>query len=205
MASSFSPAGGEKLVLGSGSPRRSTLLAELGVEFEVRAADVDESTAVGVAAIARLKFEALAAALADRTIMTADTLVMLDGRALGKPVDREDATAMIMALSGRTHHVKTATAFGRAGRDPKVLTTTTSVTLRTLAVDEVRTYVATGAGDDKAGSLALQAEAAPFIAATRGCWSNMMGLPVCDAAELLGIAAPRRLAAQCTGECPLRS
>jgi septum formation protein len=91
-------------------------------------------------------------------------------------------------MDGRTLEITTAVCVGRPGAAPHTVLVTTLVALRRFREGEIARYVASGAGDDKAGGLALQAEAAPFIASTRGCWSNVVGLPLCAVASLLDVA-----------------
>src|SRR5215831_17700768 len=105
-----------RLILGSASPRRAALLRQLGIEFSIRPADVREVAAPGEAAadfarrMAREKGAAVAAAHGDAWVLSADTIVVVDGSVLGKPVDAADASAMLRRLAGRTHDVLTAVA-----------------------------------------------------------------------------------------------
>lgn len=187
------------LILGSASPRRQHLLAGLGVDFEIRTADVDEAAladddlAASVQRSASAKFDALASSLEPgQTLLTADTLVGGDGAVLGKPVDDADAIRMVSALSGHELTIVSALVYGAGTANPARRTVTTVVQLRPLTATEIEAYVATGAAGDKAGALELQGRAAGFIASLDGCWSNVVGLPVCSVRELLGIDDERR-------------
>lgn len=195
-----------QLILGSASPRRADLLRDAGISFEVRTASVDEDTVAQglrtpgeiVERIARAKFDATQAVVATTStlpILAADTMVVSGDRILGKPRDAQDLTGMLEAMSASTVTVYTATCFGAAG-DPRCEIVTTDVRLRTLEPSEIDDYVASGAGFDKAGGLALQSEAAPFMQQVDGCWSNVVGLPVCSVSAALAGANDR--ADRCT-------
>lgn len=191
------------LILGSASPRRRELLSRLGVPFEVVVAPVDEAGLVddnvvaSVERTSRAKFEAFAAlddvdgALHGRSVLTADTLVAGAGQVLGKPASDSDAEATLRRLSGQELTIASSICFGAAGGAPTTRTVTTIVHLRRLRDDEIAGYVATGAAADKAGALELQGRAGPFMERVDGCWSNVVGLPLCATAELL---APIQLA-----------
>lgn len=193
-----------RVVLGSASPRRAALLQELGVEFTVNPSDIDETVLSGTDSpdvvtgrIARAKFEALRANVdaATPVLMTADTLVFCE-EIMGKPVDEADAERMLRAMSDRWVRIVTTVCVGAAlDADPVCRHVETRVMLRELANDEIRRYVATGEADDKAGALALQGGAGPFVQAVEGCWSNVLGLPICLVAELLEMAPIGRNAA----------
>lgn len=209
MAADAGPAAGG-LILGSASPRRAALLGSLDLPFTVRAVSVDETSlaeagpaeaadpASLVERIALAKFTACSLEFdgdtgADgRTILlTADTMVACvdpasgKERVLGKPTDRAALSDMLVMMSGRELCVVTAVCAGPPGAPPRGETVTTRVWLRPIARAEIDAYVASGAGDDKAGGLALQSEAAPFIASVEGCWSNVVGLPICAVTRLL--------------------
>ena len=176
------------VLLASSSPRRQDFLRALGIPFRSLSPEVDESLLPGedpfVAAerLARAKAEAAAAGAAagdggPPLVIAADTLVVLEGRALGKPADRAEARAMLLALSGRRHEVVTGVALLRggvlvSGRD------VTEVLFAPLDGATVERYVATGEADDKAGAYALQGIAGFFVEAIEGSPSNVVGLPV---------------------------
>lgn len=185
------------LILGSGSPRRRDLLTALGLAFEIAAADIDESALVSddvggaVGRIARAKFDALADRREHRgrRILTADTLVASAGHVLGKPSDLGEAEAMVRSMSGQAIEVATFVCVGIAGHAPRSSRVSTTLQLHDLTEDQIQDYLATGAAMDKAGALELQGAAAHFIASIDGCWSNVVGLPLCAVAELLEGAA----------------
>jgi septum formation protein len=159
-----------RIVLASASPRRHELLARLGVAFEVVPADLDETPHEGEAApryverLAREKADAVASRTAGAaTVIAADTTVELDGRILGKPVDDDEAMAMLRALSARTHRVHTGLAVQVVGLPahtgaPVVVSTvvTTSVAMTAITPAMAAWYVGTGEPMDKAGAYALQ-------------------------------------------------
>lgn len=175
-----------KLILASNSPRRRELLAGLGYPYEVRLLDgIDESypehlRGADVAAhISRAKAQAYTATMADdELIITADTIVCLDDKVLGKPADEAEAIAMLRDLSGRTHQVYTGVTLAT----PQGLTTFVSrsdVTFATLTDEEIRHYVTHYRPMDKAGAYGIQ-EWIGFIGVERidGSFFNVMGLPV---------------------------
>jgi septum formation protein len=179
-----------RLLLASASPRRSALLAQIGVPHDTAPADVDETPLAGeapetlVLRLARLKALAAAAAAPARPVLAADTVVTLDGAILGKPADAADAARMLGALSGRTHSVHTGIALARGGELQTRLSTSV-VEFRTLAREEIDAYWATGEPRDKAGAYAIQGLAAVFISRVAGSYSGVMGLPLFETAELL--------------------
>ncbi len=176
-----------RIVLASNSPRRRELLAGLGVEFEVRVLpDIDESYPPTLEAadiplyISRRKAEAYRASMAaDELIITADTIVWLDGCVLGKPADESEAREMLRRLSGRTHRVITGVTLMRAGEEPRSFSTTSEVTFATLDEAEIDWYVAHFRPLDKAGAYGVQ-EWIGFVGveSLAGSYFNVMGLPV---------------------------
>jgi septum formation protein len=194
--------------LASGSPRRRELLQQIGVAFRVVGAAVDEAVRPGevpaayVARLAAAKADAgWANADAGRTpgssepadapVLAADTAVVLDGKILGKPADRQEGEGMLGRLSGRTHEVLTAIALRTPGGLESRISRS-EVTFRRIAADEVRDYWETGEPADKAGAYAIQGRAAVFIADLRGSYSGVMGLPLFETAELLDRAGVLR-------------
>ena len=185
------------LFLASGSPRRRELLTQIGVPFNTVSAAIDEtplvneSPAAYVERLAREKAQAgrlqLLKSIPDGAfcVLGADTAVVLDERILGKPVDEADALAMLMALSGRAHEVLTAIAIIDAGRcETRVVRS--QVRFRNISKQEASLYWASGEPRDKAGGYAIQGLAAVFVAGLNGSYSAVVGLPVCETAELLG-------------------
>lgn len=194
------------LVLASASPRRRALLDAMGLVHEVEPADVDETPRPGedaAALVCRLA-EAKARTVLDRRIaavteptgldgpevLAADTVVVLDGRVMGKPLDADEAVAMLRALSGRTHEVLTGVAVARPvddGTGVDVAVERTSVTFSTLTDAEILAYVATGEPLDKAGAYGIQGRAGAFVAGIEGSHDNVVGLPTARVAALLGV------------------
>ena len=200
-----------RLVLASASPRRAELLSAAGIAFDVVAADVDESIEAGeapeayVRRLARLKAEAVAPGAGDRPVLGADTVVVVGGEVLGKPVDRADAVRMLRLLSGREHQVMTGVCLispepvpepvrgpdpARAGTGahgtgaragvgrPITDIAQTGVLFAALTDDEIAWYVATGEPADKAGAYAIQGRASRYVIRIDGSYSNVVGLPV---------------------------
>lgn len=180
------------LVLASASPRRRALLAQIGLDCEPRPVQIDESRRPGespeelAARLAAAKAEAGARATgcASRPVLGADTVVALGDATFGKPADAQEATAMLRALSGRSHRVITAVVGLRAGRRSERLATTT-VEFRPLDEAEIAAYVASGEPLDKAGAYGIQGRAAIFVQALHGSYTGVVGLPLCETALIL--------------------
>lgn len=183
-------ADGPRLVLASASPRRAELLARLGVAPVIRPADVDETPRPGedpatlVTRLAGAKAATAARGSGDEVVLAADTVVVVDGVALGKPRDRDDAAAMLRQLSGRTHRVVTGVAVLR-GEVAAATRVTTEVTFRALTPAEVAWYLATGEPDDKAGGYGLQGAGAVLVDRIVGSDTNVIGLPLAETVALL--------------------
>jgi septum formation protein len=195
-----------RLVLASASPRRLALLARLGLEPVVRPTDVDETphddeppadlaaakaaaaaTSAEVAGVPAADGETTgdgAGAALDEVVLAADTEVVVGGRVLGKPADRDVAEAMLRSLSGRTHEVMTGIAV-RRGDSARIAQVTTAVTFRTLTDAEIAWYLATGEPVDKAGAYALQGAGAVLVARIEGSDTNVIGLPLAETVALL--------------------
>ena len=179
-----------RIILASGSPRRRALLHDLGLEFEVYKPDVDESHSTDenpealCARLSRLKAEAGARKFPDALVIAADTIVVIDGHVLGKPMNREDAVKMLAALQGREHEVLTGLSVCMNGR---ILTHTehTRVKFRPLSDAEIRAYVSTGECDDKAGAYAVQGKGSLLVEGLQGDYFNVVGLPVCRLGMML--------------------
>lgn len=181
------------LYLASGSPRRRELLTQIGVPFSSLSVPIDENALpeepprAYVERLARAKAQAGLAALADprdAVVLGADTAVILDGRILGKPLDRDEAVATLSALSGREHRVLTAVALASTTR-VVARVVGTRVRFRRLTRAEIEAYWATGEPRDKAGSYAIQGLAAVFVSQLQGSYSAVVGLPLGETAELL--------------------
>jgi septum formation protein len=186
------------LLLASASPRRRTLLARAGLDFEVQPADVDESLLPGetprehAARLAEAKARAVAGTLGSappRIVLGADTIVVLGDRILGKPTDADHAIAMLEDLVGRTHRVITAVAVLRS--DDCALhraCVESRVSMRPAQREEIRRYVASGEPLDKAGAYAVQGEGRRFVTRVEGSESNVIGLPLDETLALLRAA-----------------
>jgi septum formation protein len=170
------------LVLASGSPRRSQILRQAGIDFVTRPANVDETALAGeqpadyVTRLAREK--ALAVPLgADEIVLGADTTVVIGREIFGKPRDTADAARMLDRLSGQRHFVMTGICLRSAAR-LHVDVAETGVWFAHLSPTEIAGYVASGEPMDKAGAYAIQGLASKFIERIEGCYFNVMGLPV---------------------------
>lgn len=183
-----------ELFLASASPRRRELLAQIAVPCVTQIASIDENplpaepAAAYVERLAREK--ALAGLLAlggrdDAVVLGADTAVVLDGRILGKPADLSESRAMLQALSGRSHQVLTAVALVGGGREAARVVSS-EVSFRPISEAEIEAYWASGEPCDKAGSYGIQGLAAVFVSQLQGSYSAVVGLPLCETAELLG-------------------
>ncbi len=183
-----------QLILASASPRRRELLGLFHVPFAIRAADIDETMDPGkspfeeVARVSHLKALAVPREEGD-IVIAADTIVVCEGRVLGKPRDAEDAKAMLRLLSGRDHQVMTGCTVLR-GEKARTFTEVTDLHFRPLNQKEIEAYVASGEPMDKAGSYGIQGGAALFCERMNGDYYNVMGLPVCRLGETLKQMAP---------------
>ncbi len=180
-----------RLVLASASPRRLELVKMMGFrDFVVCPADIDEDSpaddpAEAVRHIALEKARKTAEECSeDDLIVAADTLVYLDGEALGKPKSESEAVSMLRRLSGAAHTVLTGVAVKRAGRE-ETFSEETRVFFRELSRREIRAYVQTGEPMDKAGAYGAQGLGAVFIERIEGDFFNVMGLPLCRLATTL--------------------
>ena len=171
------------IILASQSPRRQELLAVITPDFEVVVSDVDEILPEGMTPeeapvyLASIKADAVARSYPDRTVIGADTVVLLDGKLLGKPVDRQDAENMLHALSGRVHTVITGCCIISGGRRFS-FAETTRVEFCPLTDREIDEYIATGEPFDKAGAYGIQGKGAVLVKGIVGDYYNVMGLPV---------------------------
>jgi len=173
-----------RFLLASASPRRAELLRAAGYAFDVLPADVDESVRPGEPAdayalrVAHDKAAAVMALAGTRVVLAADTVVVVDGRILGKPADAPDAARMLRLLSGRRHQVLTAVVLARAGAAPLGAVERTEVELMHLSEEEVASYVETGEPMDKAGAYAVQGRASRWVTRIEGSYTGVVGLPV---------------------------
>jgi septum formation protein len=180
-----------RIVLASQSPRRRELLAQIGIPHEVRPADVDESVLPGeeplphVERLARAKAHALAEREPHTVVVAADTIVVVDGRILGKPTGDAHAREMLGALSGRTHTVHTAVAVAR-GDVTLSAVESVAVTFHPLTDADIAASVATGEPHDKAGAYGIQGYGAVLVERIEGDYFAVMGLPLARLVRLLG-------------------
>lgn len=179
-----------RVILASQSPRRRELLAQIGLAHEVRPADIDESVHPGEEPVphcerlARDKAHTLAVVHPDAVVIGSDTIVVIDGAILGKPIDAADAVAMLERLSGREHTVYTAVAVAQGGRTFSAVEAV-RVQFRVLTREEIEAYVQTGEPNDKAGAYGIQGFGATMVERIDGDYFAVMGLPLRRLVELL--------------------
>lgn len=182
-----------KLILGSGSPRRRELLAQIGVVADdIRPPDIDETPLKGelpkdyCSRIAREKVAAVQA-VADDIVLCADTTVALGRRIMGKPADAAEAAEFLIALGGRRHRIITSVAVKRGDqfwqRD-----VVSQAMMKRLSDDELNFYLASGDWQGKAGGYAIQGPAGAFIPWISGSFTAIVGLPLAETAALLNTA-----------------
>ena len=188
-------AGISSLTLASGSPRRRELLADLGIAFQIMVSNVAETLAPDLPpeeqaiALAEEKARAVASGIETGVVLGADTVVVLDGKLLGKPEDDADAIDMLRLLSGREHRVVTGVAVIDAATGSLRSSAVSSVVrFHDLSDDDIAAYVATGEPQDKAGAYAIQGLGGDLVSDLDGCFSNVVGLPLCETASLLSDA-----------------
>jgi len=183
-----------QLILASASPRRKELLGLFHIPFVIRVADIDEtmdktkSPFGEVGRVSRLKALAVPRD-ADDIVIAADTIVVCEGRVLGKPKTEEEAVFMLSLLSGRDHQVMTGCTVLK-GNNLETFTEVTDLHFRPLSQKEIANYVASGEPMDKAGAYGIQGGAALFCERMVGDYYNVMGLPVCRLGQVLKKVAP---------------
>lgn len=193
--------GNKKIILGSASPRRRELLAQIGAEFEIRVSEKEEiyhseKPEEIVCELALMKAENVASELSEAeragaVVLGADTVVVLDGKILGKPLDEEEAARMLSALQGRSHEVYTGVAvleYAESGEravsggwkleKKENYAVETRVYVNPMTEQEIREYIATGDPMDKAGAYGIQGRFAAYIDRIEGDYYNVVGLPV---------------------------
>ncbi len=179
-----------KLILASGSPRRSEILSSVGWQFTKHVADIDESEKPNelpedyVIRLAREKAEAVAVNHPDETVLGADTTVVIEDQIIGKPVDLEDAIRMLQMLAGNWHEVLTGVAIVSNGETRSALQRT-RVKFAPMSDNEINFLAERGDPLDKAGAYAVQAQAALFIEGIEGDYWNVVGLPINLVYELI--------------------
>ncbi|WP_319467090.1 Maf family protein [uncultured Pseudodesulfovibrio sp.] len=192
----------ETIILASGSPRRRELLADLGLDFEVHPSTADEPAPLPdedatqyAKRMAEMKTLDVATSFTGRTVLGADTIVVLDGQIMGKPADEIDALAKLTSLSGKTHQVITAFCLFLPDGNTTTQAVSTDVDMRASGKEELESYIATGEPMDKAGAYAIQGIGTFLVTAIRGSYTNVVGLPVARVLEELldtGIIQPRK-------------
>lgn len=178
-----------KLILASGSPRRAEILRQGGFAFEKRVSEADEALPDGISPAAAVEYLAKqkGAAVqrnADEVILSADTVVALDGEILGKPADRAYAARMLRMLSERTHSVFTG-VYLTDGVHEVLFHEKTNVTFFALTDAEIRQYIDSGEPMDKAGAYGIQGRGALFVEKIDGDYLNVVGLPLAKTAKQL--------------------
>ncbi len=180
-----------KIILASKSPRRKELLSLLDLDFEIITADIDEAmdpTLPVTDEVARISYQkavAVSSGLSvDSIIISADTIVELDGTLMGKPKDKGDAFCMLKSLSGKAHNVHTAVTVLQ-GDKHITRVVTTAVTFRDISDEEINAYIGTNEPMDKAGAYGIQGRASKFVSGIVGDYFNVVGLPVCELGLIL--------------------
>ena len=188
----FPVANDTRLILASASPRRRYLLKQAGIQFEVIPSTVDETGMTAAApenhvrALAEAKAADIARAHPQAWVIGADTVVVIEGRLLGKPADTDQARRMLNRLSGQRHHVYTGYAIFCLTRDRHIsATVTTEVEFKSLSPDEIEWYLQTGEPFDKAGAYAIQGIGTFLVRRINGSYTSVVGLPVCEVIEVL--------------------
>jgi septum formation protein len=180
------------LVLASASPRRKELLDLAGVAFKVVPShameplpDESETPEEYAVSMARIKTVEVAGRCPDAVVLGADSVVAVDLDILGKPADEADAVRMLGMLSGRTHRVVTGVCVVMPGREDRMFSVSTDVTMATISPEAARAYVETGEPIDKAGAYAVQGRAACFVTRINGSYTNVVGLPLAEVVAAL--------------------
>lgn len=181
----------ERVILASASPRRQELLRLVISDFDVVPSAFDESQVAENLAPAdhvlyssQMKARDVAERYPDSLVIAADTVVVIDGKILGKPADRSDAARMLRMLGGRTHEVYTGVTV-RKGQTERSGSECTCVTFRELADEMVSRYVSSGEPLDKAGAYAIQGRGTVLVSSIEGCYFNVVGLPLFRLSVLL--------------------
>lgn len=176
------------IILASASPRRAELLTQIGVNFEVKISDIDESrlpNETAEALVQRLAIEKSQSVHSEhRAVLGSDTLGVLDDELLVKPRDFDHAKQMLLNMSGKWHEILSAVALSYKG-ETQVRLNRNKVLFRQLSIEEIQAYWETGEPQDKAGAYAIQGLAASFIEKIEGSYSGIMGLPLFETTALL--------------------
>lgn len=186
----------DQIILASGSPRRRRFLEELGLDFTVSVADVDEAVRSGesprafVSRLAQEKAQAIVADHPEAWVIGADTVVVMADEILGKPTEPQDALAMLIKLAGRTHEVWTGFAIIRGSSTVVTRAVRTEVTFVSADEDVLAAYAASGEPLDKAGAYGIQGRGGVLVEKIDGSYSNVVGLPMAELVkELLDLGA----------------
>jgi len=181
-----------KLILASKSPRRSYLLNKAGIEFDVIPSNFDENSVTledpdqYVRTLSRAKAQDVAARYPDRWVIGADTIVLINGKILGKPRDKPSARTMLGQLSGQTHQVYTGFTICCFNRQKEFTdVASTDVTFKKLTKKEIEWYIQSREPFDKAGAYAIQGLGTFLVKRINGSYTNVVGLPVCEVIEQL--------------------
>ena len=174
------------IILASNSPRRKKLLNQLNLNFEIQKVEIDESPKKGekpvrlVKRLANEKLEKAKEKVEEGIFITADTIVVLKGKVINKPVNEKDAERILNSLSGKTHTVYTGFAVYNSKKKKTIIDyEKTLVTFRKMEKKEIRDYIATGSPMDKAGAYGIQDDfGAVFVKKINGCYYNVVGLPL---------------------------
>lgn len=182
------------IVLGSTSPRRAELLAQLNLAFTKLAPNIDESASVGETApeyVTRMSNEKFLSLIGGpdisegQILLTADTVVVQDGQILGKPRGEANGMEMLSSLSGRWHQVLSSVTIGTSQQYNQQIVVETNVKFRTLTNREIENYWQTGEPADKAGSYGIQGIGAILVERIEGSYTNVVGLPLTETAQML--------------------
>jgi len=184
------------IYLASQSPRRRELLTQIGIEYELILNDIDETPLADESAHDYVERLAIAKARAgqllaidNKPVLGADTIVVVDKKLLGKPRNKQDAMAMLLSLSNRTHQVMTAIALVQ-GDDVLSEVVMTQVTFRAINEQEALNYWLSGEPKDKAGGYGIQGLGGQFVEKIDGCYFSVVGLPLMKTQQLLNRLVP---------------
>lgn len=191
----------KKLILASRSPRRSELLKSLGLEFEVSPSHVEETTDPkqspehNATHIARDKARWVARQNPGSYVLGADTMVVLDQEIIGQPADEEDACRILLKLTGKQHRVITGVVLIAPEAQEYEAAVVSTVSIKSISENEIRSYIATGESLDKAGAYAIQGEGSFLVESWEGSYSNIVGLPLealTDLFQQAGFPVPKK-------------
>lgn len=181
-----------EIVLASGSPRRQQYLQEMGLKFTVRTSVVNEQPIAGespedfVMRMAVEKAVSVSRQYPDAWVISGDTVVCLDKKILGKPLDEKEAVALLLTMSGREHRVLTGFCVTHSGQGVKVVkSVNTFVRFTVFTKETAEAYVAAGESLDKAGAYGIQGKGACLVESIDGSYSNVVGLPLCELLNVL--------------------